>query len=41
MKIKICTTDDFSSKEWNSYQNSFNAVFDIYGLRVFHYEKKY
>jgi hypothetical protein len=28
MKIKICTTDDFSSKEWNSYQNSFNAVFE-------------
>ena len=28
MKIKICTTDNFSSKEWNSYHNSFNTVFE-------------
>ena len=28
MKIKICTSDEISSKEWNSYQNSFNTVFE-------------
>lgn len=40
MEIKICTTRDFNTSEWNSYVFGFNEVFGR-NLSVTHFRQKY